>query len=94
MAAADRVLCTIQVSREVIEVLRFNQVHALLVEAFDGAMNHWLVVEFVRETEPLAPMAEVARDDEDGALVEEQRQQKLGVRAVLGLGDVSDHQRH
>lgn len=73
MTPTDRVSRIIQIACKVIEALRLNQAHSLAIKSLNRLVNNRLIIELVREIESRAPVAEVARNDEDSLLIQEER---------------------
>ena len=55
----DRIPGLVEVTCEVLEVLRLDELHALAVEALDRLVDHRLIRELMSELEALSPVAEV-----------------------------------
>ena len=55
-------------------------------------MDDGLVFKLVHEIESMAPVAEVARDNEDSLFILEERQEEFSVLVVLAVWDLADHE--
>ena len=93
VAPTDCVLCAIKISSEVIKTMSFNQFHALPVKTLDWPVDYRLIIELVLEAETLTPVTEIAWNNKDSPLVEEEGKQELSVGLVLGFWDVTNHER-
>jgi len=94
VSSTNRVVSLVKVLREIGKALALDVGDALLVELFDRFVDHWLIRELVSKPEALAPVTEVARDDENRLVIHEIGQEHLCIIVILVFWDISNHKGH